>query len=89
MYYPEPITILELAEIVRDAIVKYSDGKISPKIEVVDTGQSSMFSEEDKKLVRSDVSKALNFLGLGRLKSPSESIEEIVKLRIGRLLHSG
>jgi len=28
LYCPEPVTILELAEIVRDAIVKYSDGGI-------------------------------------------------------------
>ena len=84
VYYPEPITILELAEIVRDAIVKYSDGKIEPEIDVVDTGQPSMFSEKDKKLVRVDVSKALNLLGPGRLKSTRESVEEIVKMRIAR-----
>jgi len=88
VYYPEPVTILELAEIVRDAIVKCSDGKIGPEIDVVDTGQLSMFSEEDKKLVRVDASKALNFLGLGSLKSPRESIEEIVRSRINTFLHS-
>lgn len=82
VYYPEPVTILELAEIVRGAIVKYSDGRIEPEIEVVDSGQPTMFSEEDKELVRVDVSKALNFLGLGRLKSPKESIEELVKSRV-------
>ena len=80
VYYPESITILELAEIVRDSIVKHSDGKIEPEIDVVDTGQPSMFSEQDKKLVRVDVSKALNILGLGRLKSTRESIDEIVKI---------
>jgi len=82
VYYPEPTTILELAQIVRDAIVKYSDGKIEPEIDVVDTGQPSMFSEQDKKLVRVDVSKALNLLGLGELKSPRESVEEILKIRV-------
>jgi len=82
VYYPEPVTILELAEIVRDAIVKYSNGGIQPKIKVVDTGQQSMFVEEDKRLIRVDVSKALNFLELGRLKNPRVSIEEIVDARI-------
>lgn len=82
VYYPEPVTILELAEIVRDSIIKWSDGRIKPKIEIVDIGQSSMFGEEDKKLVRVDVSKALNFLELGRLTRPRESIEEVVKMRI-------
>jgi len=88
VYYPEPLTILELAEIIRDSIVKYSDGRIEPEIEVVDTGQPGMFSEEDKEPISVDVSKALNFLGLEGLKSTRESIEEIVKSRINTFLHS-
>jgi len=82
VYYPEPLTILELAKIVRDSIVKCSNGRISPKVEVVDTGRPIIFSEEDKKRFRVNVSKALNLLGLGRLKSPKETIERIVKLRL-------
>lgn len=85
VYYPEPVTILELAEIVRDAIVKCSDSRIEPGIEVVDTGQPSMFGEKDKKLVRVDMSKVLNFLELGRLKSPKESIEELVRARVKKM----
>ena len=85
VYYPRPVTILELAEMVKDAIIKYSDGRVHPKIKVVDTGQPSMFSEEDKNLIRVEVSKALNFLGLKRLKSPKESIEELVKVRKDRI----
>ena len=61
MYYPEPVTIIELAEIVREAIAKYSEGGIHPEINVVDTGQPSMFNENDKKLIKVDVSKAINF----------------------------
>jgi UDP-glucose 4-epimerase len=82
VYYPEPVTILELAGIVRDAIVKYSDSRIEPEIDVVDSGQASTFGEEDENLVRVDVSKALNFFGLRGLKSPRQPIEEIVKSRI-------
>jgi len=81
VYCPDPVTILELAEMVRNSVVKYSDGRIEPEIEVVDAGQLSMFSEKDKKLINVDVSKALNLLGLGRLKSPKESIEELVRSR--------
>jgi nucleoside-diphosphate-sugar epimerase len=82
VYYPEPITIFELAETVRDAILKCSDGEVEPRIELVDTGQPSLFSEEDKKLIEIDASKALSFLHLEKLKSPRESIEEIVRARI-------
>ncbi|MHA1833214.1 MAG: NAD-dependent epimerase/dehydratase family protein, partial [Candidatus Baldrarchaeia archaeon] len=86
VYYPEPVTILELAEMVRDAIMRNSNGAIKSKIEVVDIGEPSLFSEGDKKQIKVDVSKAMNFLQLGKLRCPKESIEEIVKARIGQTL---
>lgn len=85
VYYPEPVTIIELAEIVRDTIAKYSAGKIKTEIKVIDTGQPNIFSKEDKNLIKVDMSKALNFLGLRDLKSPMKSIEEIVRMRIGEV----
>ena len=85
VYYPEPVTILELAEIVRDIIAGYLKGAMKPRIEVVDTGQPNLFSEEDKKQIKVDVSKATNFLQLGKLKNPRECIEEIVKARLAKL----
>lgn len=84
--YPEPITILELAETVKNAIIKFSNNRIKPKIKVIDTGKPSLFTAKDKNLIRVDVSKAMNFLGLGKLKSPKESIEEIVKKRLQKSL---
>jgi len=85
VYYPEPVTILELAEMVRDAVIRHSNGAMKPGIEVVDTGQLSLFSEEDKNQIKADISKAMNFLQLEKLKSPRESIEEIVKVRLAKL----
>jgi UDP-glucose 4-epimerase len=82
VYYPAPVTVLELAEIVRDAIVKYSNGKTKPKIELVDTGQPSLFSKGDKELMNIDINKALNVLGLKELMTPRESINEIVRSRL-------
>jgi len=82
MYYPEAVTILDLAEIVRDAIIKYSNGQIRPKIEVVETGQPSLFTEEDKTNISVDMSKALRFLDLENLRGPKESIEELIKARV-------
>lgn len=83
VYYPEPITIIELAEIAKEAIVKYSKGKIRPEINVVDTGQPSMFNENDKNLIKVDASKAVNFLEIEKLKSPKESMEDIINSKIG------
>jgi len=82
VYHPEPITILELAEIVQKAIIKHTKGSVSPKIEIVDTGQHPLFNEEDKKQIRVDMSKAINFLGLTQIKSPEKTISAIIKKRI-------
>ena len=82
VYYPEPITILELAKIVRDTIVKYTDGKTNPRIEIIDQGQPLLFAKEDKDKIKVDVTKAKKLLGLEKLTSPTESIEKIIKDRL-------
>jgi UDP-glucose 4-epimerase len=82
VFYPEPVTILELAEIVRDSIAGQSGGKIEPRIEIIDRGEPSVFGAEDKTLMKVDVSKAVNFLHLGRMKSPREAIDDIVRARL-------
>jgi nucleoside-diphosphate-sugar epimerase len=79
VYWPEPITILELAEIVRDAITKHSKGKIKPKMEIVDKGLPTLFTERDKDLIKVDVSKAKSFLGLKRMTNPEETIGKLVQ----------
>jgi len=84
VYYPEPITILELAEIIRDAIIKYSSGKIVPKIEIVSTGQEMFFTEEDKYRINVNIDKTLKFFKLGKLKHPKETINELVKNRLAQ-----
>jgi len=83
VYYPEPITILELAEIVRDVLVKHTNGKVNQKIEIIDRGKPALFTEEDKDKIKVDLTKAKKLLDLERLTSPVESIEKIVKNRLG------
>jgi nucleoside-diphosphate-sugar epimerase len=82
VYYPEPITILELAEIVKESIIECTCGKMKPKIKIIDHRICSLFTEEDKNRIKVNLEKAKKFLGLEQLKSPSESIREIVKLHI-------
>jgi nucleoside-diphosphate-sugar epimerase len=81
VYYPRPITILRLAEIVKSAIVRYSHGVIKPRIEIVDSGLPALFTEDDVDKMRIDISKAKSFLGLGKLKGPQEALNRIVKAR--------
>jgi len=82
VYYPNPITILELAQIVQKTVMKLTNNAIQPRIEIIDTGQKPLFREDDKNRIKINIKKAINFLGLSRLKSPEESIEEIVKKKL-------
>lgn len=82
VYYPEPLTILELAEIIRDCIIESTGGKVRPKIEIVDKGDPSPFTNKDKDYIKVDIEKARKLFGLEKLKSPRDSIREIVKLRV-------
>jgi len=79
VYYPKPITIMELAKIVAEAIVKCTNGKMKPQIEIIDQGKPLLYNEEDKIKIRVDVTKAQKMLGLEKLTSPKESIEKIIK----------
>jgi nucleoside-diphosphate-sugar epimerase len=82
VYYSDPITIVELAEMTKDSVTRLTNGKIKPKIDVVDTGQPSLFGEDDKNWVKTDISKATKFLELGKLKSPRESINDLIRGRL-------
>ena len=84
VYYPKPITILHLAEIVKSAIIECTHGKITPRIEIVDKGLPILFEENDVEKMRVDISKARNFLGVKKLKSPQESIHRIVRTRFDK-----
>jgi len=81
VYYPEPITIFGLAKIVKNSVVECTNGKVTPKIEIIDKGIPLLFTKENKSQIRVDIKKAKKLLGLQKLKSPRESVLEIVKLR--------
>lgn len=85
IYYPEAITIIELAEITKQVITEQTNGKIQPKIDIIDNKQPVAFDENDKNQIEVDTSKATALLGNLKLKSPKESIEDIVKIRASRL----
>jgi UDP-glucose 4-epimerase len=84
LVYPEPITILELAEIVRDTIAKLTNGEIVPKIEIVDQGLQPLFTEDSKYKFKVDISKTMKFLGIEKLIEPRKSIEDLVRIRLQR-----
>lgn len=85
LYYPKPINILHLAEIVKNAIVKFSHGKVVPRIEIVDKKLPILFEEKDVERVEADISKARNYLGIREPISPQESISQIVSTRLNKM----
>ena len=85
VYYPKPITILELAEIVKESIIECTSGKVKPKVEILDNGIPTLFKEDDKNRIRVSVDKAKRLLGLEKLRSPEESLKEIIRLTCARM----
>ena len=85
VYYPKPMTILRLAESVRDAISKCSRGKVVPQIEILESEQPTLFAKEDADEMKVDITKAREYLGLTRLMSPEESIKHLVRSRFDRI----
>jgi len=83
LFHPEPITILELAGIVKEAVALHTQGKISPKLEIVDTGLPPLYSPNEKYTLNVDIKKTMSFFGIEKLKSPRDAVFEIVaeKLR--------
>jgi len=82
VYYPQPMTILDLAEAVRRLIIKCTNGKIRPKVEILDKGIPPLFQKDDKYKIRVNMERARTLLGLKKLRSPEESLMEIVKLEL-------
>jgi UDP-glucose 4-epimerase len=80
--WPEPITILNLAKIVRDSIIKHSNGKIRPKIEIIDQGRPTLFKPKDRDRIKVDISRAASFLGFKKMIDPRETIERLVKEKL-------
>jgi UDP-glucose 4-epimerase len=77
--WPEPITILDLAELVKKVIKEKTKGRVDPLIQVKDTGLPAAFSPDDKSKFRIDSTKALSLLNMSTLTSPRDSIVRIVE----------
>ncbi|MCX6648716.1 MAG: NAD(P)-dependent oxidoreductase [Candidatus Bathyarchaeota archaeon] len=82
VYYPEPITILELAKITKVKIEQLSGGRISPPIEIVQDPNPSLFNENDKYEMKVNCEKAKTLLGLKKITSPEKSIEKLIKIKM-------
>jgi UDP-glucose 4-epimerase len=80
--YPKPITILDLANIVKDSVMANSNGKIIPEIQIIDKGIESIGTKDDKDKISMDISKVTKLLQSSEIKNPKTVIDELVKKRL-------
>jgi len=80
--WPIPITILDLAKFVQEEMVKLTEGRIRPEVEIVDQKLPMLHDPEDAKRLRIDIGKVEEFLGLKDLRNPRESIGNIIRGRL-------
>ena len=76
-FYPEPVTVLELAELVKSIFAELTSGAVDPEIRIVDKGYPLLFTPNSKHLFKVDASKAREFLGT-ELTPPRESLRKII-----------
>jgi nucleoside-diphosphate-sugar epimerase len=77
--YPEPVTVIELAEYVKQIVYEETEGRINPSIEVVDKGLPSTFTPEDKHRFQVKIDRIRELLSGYVLKHPKETLRKIVK----------
>jgi len=81
VYYPKPVTILELARMVKKSVTRCTKGKMKPTIRIVKTGQRRLFTARDRDKIKVDISQATRLLGLKSMTPPARVIERIVEGR--------
>lgn len=82
VYYPNPLTILELAKIIQRVIIEKTNGVVHPPINIVDQGKQMLFNPDDIKRLEVDISKAKNILEINNFISPRQSVEKIVNMHL-------
>lgn len=84
VFYPKPITIYELAEIVRDSVNKCSAGRIRPGITVLKEKEPILFSPQSKEMMSFNLARSRDLLGLDKLTDPRDTLDRIIRGRIGK-----
>lgn len=77
--YPEPISILDLANIVVESVSKQTKGKIKPEISIIDKGIIEIGSASDKNNIVLDVTKIKTLLKIDKLISPQNQVDILIQ----------
>ena len=72
IYWPQPITILELAELTGKVIAELTHGKVKPRIDVINNGQPAVFMPDDKLQIKVNIDKLRQLLSIENKLSEQE-----------------
>jgi UDP-glucose 4-epimerase len=82
LVWPIPMTIIDLARIVRTELLKLTHGQMKARIQVIDKGIKPTYTPKDKKRFTADITKARELLRPRQLISPRQTIEQILRQRL-------
>ena len=82
--YPDPISILDLANTIQKSVQTLSDGKINPEISIIDKSVPETGDPDDKNKIHLDISKIKNYFEIDSLEKPEDTINELIKYRMNK-----
>ena len=82
--YPTPVKIIDLANSIIDSVKKNSNGKILPKLSIVDLGIEETDSQIVEKSAQIDISKIKECLNISSLTKPEDVIDQIIRSRLDK-----
>jgi UDP-glucose 4-epimerase len=83
VFWPKPVTIIELARFVKESVHELSGGRLSPVVKIENQHLPLLNTPNDKRTLRVSVKKAKSYLELGDLSDPRETIRRLVASRLG------
>ena len=83
--YPTPVKIIDLANSIIDSVKKNSNGKILPKLSIVDLGIEETDSQIVEKSTQIDISKINEYLNISSLTKPEDMIDQIIRSRLEKM----
>ncbi len=85
IFYPEPTTILDLAEIVKKNVEELTENKIRPTIEIVDKNIPILYPSDMASKIRGDISRIREVFKIEKLRHPSETIRRLIEQKLSKI----
>ena len=87
LMYPTSMKIIDLANSIINSVKKNSNGKILPKLSIVDLGieeTDSQIQHQARDMIQIDISKINEYLNISSLTKPEDVIDQIIRSRLDK-----